>query len=229
MPTRFRTSLATLGLAALASVLTGCGGSPAASPPVAANTAPASPSSPESAPAEAITETPAAPVVLPVHAASSPEEVVLAFLNAMRDGNSGIAGGLLTDQAQAETTKHQWSVQPPGAPSATYQLGTPAYADATQSVVHVPCLWSETDEAGGSTKFEVTWALRKLDAGWRVAGFATEVVPGQPPYFFNFEDIANLKETEAAAEAAMTAAMQQAEGAAATIATEPARDQPLKR
>jgi hypothetical protein len=145
-------------------------------------------------------------VTLSVTAESSPSEVVLAFLNAMRDGNSTIASALLTDLAQAETTKHQWPVQPPGAPSATYQLGQPTFVDAAQTGVHVPCIWTEPDGAGGTIHFEVVWALRKLDLGWRVAGFATEIVPNKPPYFFNFEDIANLKQTQALAEAALAEA-----------------------
>ena len=147
--------------------------------------------------------TPAALTLSPDTPAS---EVVLAFLNAMRDGNSAVASELLTDMARAETAKHQWPVEPPGAPSATYQLGQPSFVDQSQTGVHIPCIWAEPDGAGGTIQFEVVWALRRLDAGWRVAGFAAEIVPGKAPYFFNFEDIANLKETRAMAEAALAEA-----------------------
>src|SRR5687768_15477205 len=51
---------------------------------------------------------PQTPVVLPVDASSSPQDVVLAFLNAMRDGNGGITAALLTNTAQQETIKHNW-------------------------------------------------------------------------------------------------------------------------
>jgi hypothetical protein len=47
--------------------------------------------------------------------------------------------------------------------------------------------------------------LAKQSQGWRVAGFATELVPGRPAYFFNFENITHLKATQAEAEAAMAA------------------------
>ncbi len=194
-------------VAVIAGFVLGCGGE---KPPVATSAAPASSAAPQVAVSETTSADPSGqpslPVALPVNADSQPSDVVLAFLNAMRDGNSAIASELLSDQARAETTKHQWPVQPPGAPSATYQLGQASYVDANQSGVHIPCLWTEPDGAGGTIQFEVIWALRRLDAGWRVAGFATEVVPGRPPYFFNFEDIANLRETQAAAEAALTEA-----------------------
>lgn len=163
---------------------------------VAANSAPA--------PAHSSPPTQRA-VTLPVNASSSPQEVVLAFLNGMRDGNSEVTAALLTERALQETVKHDWPVQPPGAPSATYQLGDPQFSDASQTVVQVPCLWSESDGQGGSVQFEVVWVLAKHPQGWRVAGFATELVPGKPPYFFNFEDITHLKATQAEAEAAMAA------------------------
>jgi hypothetical protein len=88
--------------------------------------------------------------------------------------------------------------------------------DAAQSAVHVPCLWTEPDGVGGTIEFEVVWALRRLQEGWRVAGFATEIVPGKPHFYFNFEDIANLKETQIAAEAALVEATAVAESAANT-------------
>jgi hypothetical protein len=122
----------------------------------------------------------------------------------MRDGNSGTTAALLSRTAQEETIKHNWPVQPPGAPSATYQLGQAQYADQSQSIVQVPCIWTEPDGEGGTVKFEVVWSLRREEPGWRVAGFATEVVPGRPPFFFNFEDIAGLRAAQAEAEAALT-------------------------
>lgn len=215
----------TLRFAALAVVLTwfgGCGGgeTPTASAPSGdAPAATGSSAAPvgESAPATAAAA-PAARVDLPVSAQSPPNEVVLAFLNAMRDGNSGVAGALLTDQAQAETTKHEWPIQPPGAPTATYQLGEPSFANPEATISHVACLWTEPDGSGSQVQFAVTWALRKLDQGWRVAGFATEVVPGKPHYYFDFEDIANLKETQAMAEAALAEASGTTETPAAEAA-----------
>ena len=187
--------------------LVGCGGgtpTPSAQAPV--DSSPGTTSTSQVAASEQATQA-AAPVVLPVDVNSSPQEVVLAFLNGMRDGNSGTTAALLTRTAQEETVKHNWPVQPPGAPSATYQLGQAQYADASQTVVQVPCIWTEPDGESGTVKFEVVWNLRREEPGWRVAGFATEVVPGRPLFYFNFEDIAGLRASQAEAEAALTEAL----------------------
>jgi hypothetical protein len=191
------------GLAILVSAWAGCGGS---SSTTTANSG--SGHAPD--PSAAAQEAPSA-VPLPVNAESQPHEVVLAFLNGMRDGNSGVTGALLTRQAHEETLKHNWPVQPPGAPSATYQLGDASFLDPQQSAVQIPCVWSEPDAAGGNVQFQVVWVLRKQQDGWRVAGFATEIVPGKPPYYFNFEDIAQLKATQQEAENALAEMMQTGE------------------
>jgi len=36
--------------------------------------------------------------------------------------------------------------------------------------------------------YEIVWVLRREKEGWRLAGMATELVPGQEPQFLNFED-----------------------------------------
>ena len=183
-------------IAAAAFFFTGCGGEKS---PIATDTAPVPTTSQQVVAAPSTLVQPSGestPIALSVNPDSTPSEVVLAFLNAMRDGNSSVASELLSDLARAETAKHQWPVQPPGAPSATYQLGQPTFVDQNQTGVHVPCLWTEPDGAAGTIQFEVVWALRRLEQGWRVAGFATEIVPGKAPFFFNFEDISNLKETQ---------------------------------
>lgn len=159
------------------------------------------------------------PVALPVNPNSSPQEVVLAFLNGMRDGNGAVTAGLLTKKALEETVKHDRPVQPLGTPSASYHLGDAQYVDQTRTTAQVPCIWTEADGTDDVIKFEVIWALRRQEDGWRVAGFATEVVPGRPLFFFNFEDIPSLREVEAAADAAM--AEQQANpGNAAGVAAQ---------
>jgi len=151
----------------------------------------------------------------------------MAFLNGMRDGNSGVTGALLTGKAQEETVKHNWPVQPPGAPTATYQLGDPAYLDQQRTGVQVPCIWSEPDGQGNKIQFEVVWLLRRETEGWRVAGFASEIIPGRPAYYFNFEDIANLKAAQADAEAKM-AEMQQAQSGDPAVAEKPSAEKTLR-
>lgn len=207
-----------LGVSVSGIVFAGCGGTAAGTPDGSATAA----SSAAAEPASSAATPPA--VVLPVTAESTPQEVVLAFLNGMRDANSGVTAGLLTDIAQAETVKHDWPVQPPGAPSATYQLGESTFLDQQQTAVQVPCIWSESDGAGGKIEFQVVWVLRRQTQGWRVAGFASEVVPGQPAYFFNFEDIANLKAAQTQAEAALSALANPSSEGNTAVAENPAGD-----
>lgn len=199
----------------------GCGGGSAPSDATASSTPTNAQPTGEATTTSGQPTATAASVALPVRPDSPAGDVVSAFLNAMRDGNSGIAAELLSEQARAETAKHQWPIQPPGAPSATYEIREAVYADASKNVVYVPCLWTEPDGAGGAVQFEVVWSLGKSPQGWRVAGFTTDVVPGKPPYFFNFENIANLKETQATAEAALAELAAQ-ETAASEVANQPA-------
>jgi hypothetical protein len=150
----------------------------------------------------------------------SPDEVVVAFLGGMRSADSNLTAALLTAVAQQETVKHNWPVQPPGAPEATYQLGHVSYLDPNRSLAQVPCVWTEPDGEGGKLQFEVLWVLRQQQDGWRVAGFATEIVPGRPPVFFNFEDIASLKAAQEQAESDL-AEMSGVSGEPAEVAGRP--------
>src|SRR4029453_15166844 len=52
-------------------------------------------------------------------------------------------------------------------------------------------VWTET-YPDGTIKYDVVWVLRRQAEGWRIAGMAIELVPGQPPAFLNFEDAADM-------------------------------------
>jgi hypothetical protein len=118
----------------------------------------------------------------------SPDAVVTTFLEALRDGDESLAESLLTKKAREETAKHDLAVRPPGTPSATFQIGKVHYVTADRKGAHVNSTWSEKDDAGKPTSYEVVWALRSLQEGWRIAGMATQVTDADPPVFLNFED-----------------------------------------
>lgn len=147
-------------------------------------------------------------VPLPVVETSQPDTVVLAFLDAMRDGNKEVAEALLTSIAQRETQAHELTVQPPGAPSARYEIGEVKHV---QGGVHVNSNWSEYDESGEQVFYDIVWVLRQEPVGWRVAGMATAVIPDKPPIYLNFENVPDLLQKWQQADAELAAREEQAE------------------
>jgi hypothetical protein len=169
--------------------IVGCGGG--ASEPAAGRTTPATeqaagtPSgSAETAPVQA------APAVH-VPADSGPDKVVSVFLDALKNGDTSTKASLLTTKALEETTKHEFEVNPQSAPNAQYEVHPPEFLQNNPNGAHVTSVWTETYEDGQIT-YEVVWVLRRESQGWRIAGMAIELIPGQPRSFLNFEDPADM-------------------------------------
>jgi hypothetical protein len=182
--------------------IAGCGKSPVAeneTTPAATNPAVAheshgeakTPADSDSFLEQPIVNAPAAE--LPVTINSSPEEVVTEFLNAMKTGNDGVAAGLLTATAREETAKHSLAVQPPGSPTAKYEISAGQLSEEDPNVAQVGCLWTEKDAEGADHTEEVVWILRKVsEEGWRVFGMATQMPTRKAPVFFDFENPAEM-------------------------------------
>lgn len=190
-----------LVVALLAAGFSGCGKSDSPSP-VAQNNA---------------TQTGVAPVPGPpkqVPADATPDQVVTVFLDAMRAADASTIETLLTSKAREETVRHNMPVEPVAAPHAQFQVAAPQYLPMNPNGAHVQAQWVESDGTDTYTH-SVIWVLRRQAEGWRVAGFAIELIPGQGPQFLNFEDPADMlqKQKEAIAFA---------EAAAASAATEQA-------
>jgi hypothetical protein len=138
----------------------------------------------------------------PTFAATTPDAVVRDFLTALRDGDDATAEALLTKKALEETSKRHLRVQPPGTPSARFQIGNVSYVTSDKRGAHVSSVWSEQDAPGGELTYEIVWALRQQQDGWRIAGMATQVTNDGPPVFLNFEDpddmLAKWREAERA-------------------------------
>ncbi len=116
-----------------------------------------------------------------------PDRIVAAFLEALQQGDSGIAEALLTRRAYEETRKRGLAVQPVGSPEATFKIAIPEYLGAHKNGAHVNTTWTEPYADAGSS-YDIVWALRRQDSGWRVAGMAAQLVPGQKVVYLNFED-----------------------------------------
>ena len=152
---------------------------------------------------------------------ATPDQVVSVFLEAMRAADGVSVETLLTTQAREETKRANMPVEPVAAPHAQFQVAAPQYLPMNPNGAHVQAQWAESD---GMTTYThtVIWVLRRQAEGWRIAGFAIELVPGQGPQFLNFEDPADMLKKQQEAVAAIQAAGQ----AAAQQAAQPAQPSP---
>ncbi len=116
-----------------------------------------------------------------------PDQIVAAFLGALRNGDSGVAEALLTRRAHDETRKRDLTLQELGSPRAKFEVGVPKYLGTTKNGAHVNTAWTE-EKDGAVISYDVIWALRRQDSGWRVAGMGAQLEPGQPLVYLNFED-----------------------------------------
>jgi hypothetical protein len=140
------------------------------------------------------------PIAVPASAA--PDHVVTIFLNALRSGDSPTTESLLTSKARQELARHSLSVDVQSAPNATYQVRPAEVLQADPSGAHVSSVWTERFDDGDET-YEIVWALRRQPEGWRLAGMAMQLLPGQPMQFLNFEDPADMLRKKEEAIAAM--------------------------
>jgi hypothetical protein len=113
-------------------------------------------SAPESGTKSAATESSAAvgepKVVEPSQAGAAPavagnvmppNEVVALFFDSMRRGDEVQTAGLLTTKAREELAKYELVVQPPGSPTATYQVGRVSFLDEEKDSAYVESILNE--------------------------------------------------------------------------------------
>ncbi len=221
-----------VGLICLSLAIVGCGqssGPPTETAAKAANapavaSAAASPGVAKSAPAA---KAPAAVAASPGF--DQPDQAVAAFLKALRDGDNRVAEAMLTPKAREETAKRKLAVQPPGSPSASFEIGKIEYLNADKNGAHVNCVWNERDNKSAPTSYEIVWALRRLPDGWHIAGMATQVAPTEPPVFLNFEDPDDMLEKWRAAEERLARQEEQGQVRQATKPEAPTPGRPATR
>jgi hypothetical protein len=168
----------TIGTALLAAAgLIGCSNKPASLPATAENNGSAS--------TGAVAAQQTQPIAVPANA--TPDHVVTVFLNALRSGDSPTTESLLTTKARQELAKHELSVDVQSAPNAIYEVRPAEVLRDNPNGAHVSSIWTEKFDDGDET-YEIVWALRRQNEGWRLAGMAMQLVPGQDVQFLNFED-----------------------------------------
>jgi hypothetical protein len=191
------------------------------------NPAPGAAASPAQSAAKATAQPSSQALSIPANA--PPEQVVTAFLQALRTGDSATAESLLTGKARVELAKHQVHVDVQSAPSATYLVEQAQYFANQPAVANVNSQWTEKyeDEQGQpkEEKYVIVWGLRQQPEGWRVAGMQMELIPGQPQ-LLDFENPSDMLKKKEEAMAALQAAEAQAAAAAAANAAAQTAQQP---
>ncbi|MBX7167003.1 MAG: nuclear transport factor 2 family protein [Pirellulales bacterium] len=118
--------------------------------------------------------------------AGAPQDAVRKFLQAVKTGDDQTAEALLTPVAREMTKKHELAVAPPGSDTASFEVGEVEMV--ADDGAHVACRWTDVDESGQPHTDNIVWMVRLEEEGWRVAGMAAVLFPGEPPLFLNFED-----------------------------------------
>jgi hypothetical protein len=122
----------------------------------------------------------------PLPKTDDPAAAVAVFLEALRTGDDETATQMLSTIAREKTVALTGNIKPPATDTAKYTVGKVTYVgdDGAQ----VTSTWTDLDEEGQAVTDTAIWVLRKEETGWRVAGVAAEVFPGEPPVLQNFED-----------------------------------------
>ncbi len=118
--------------------------------------------------------------------AGGPAEAVAEFLEAVRTGNDEAAARMLSAAARQKTAASNRKVRPPASDTAKFAIGRVDYVG--HDGARVACTWTDLDQDGQPKTDEAVWVLRHETSGWRVAGVAAQVFPGEPPLLLNFED-----------------------------------------
>ncbi|MEN6459152.1 MAG: hypothetical protein ABFC63_09495 [Thermoguttaceae bacterium] len=131
----------------------------------------------------------AAAAVATTNAASKndgPAEAVAEFLEAVRSGNDEKAARMLSSLAREKTASLNRNVTPPASDTAKFTIGKVEYVGEDNA--KVSSTWTDLDADGQLKTDDAIWVVRHESDGWRVAGVAATVFPGEPPLVLSFED-----------------------------------------
>lgn len=158
----------------------GCGGTQNAGKPSAesARKANAVPSAEKTT--DAITDNTADPVA-----------ATKVFLEAVRTGDDEKVVSMFTQLARQQAGELNRQFAPVGSDTASYRVSDKVEFLAEDGA-RVMSTWTDIGADGKPRSDDIMWMLRKEDGGWRIAGMAAVIFPGEPPLLLDFE---NMKET----------------------------------
>ena len=116
---------------------------------------------------------------------AKPDLAVALFLEAVRVGNDQKAAEMFTPLARQKVAELNIQVAPQGSDTASFSVGEVEYL--AEDGARVAATWTDLDEDGKPRTDEMTWMVRRGSEGWRVAGMATIVFPGEPSLLLDFE------------------------------------------
>ena len=117
---------------------------------------------------------------------TGPAAALHEFLEGVRTGNDEQVSAMLSKIAREKTAALNQNVTPPASDTAKFSVGKVKYVG--EDGAQVESSWTDMDMNGEPKTDDTVWVLRKEDAGWRIAGVAIEVFPGEAPLLLNFED-----------------------------------------
>jgi hypothetical protein len=117
--------------------------------------------------------------------ADGPAAAVAVFLEAIRTGNDETASRMLSKVARQKAAALNRSVTPPASDTAKFTVGK---VDYVEGGARVACTWTDLDADRQPKTDEAFWIVRQEAEGWRIAGVAAQIFPGEPPLMLNFED-----------------------------------------
>lgn len=120
-----------------------------------------------------------------------PIAAVKVFLEAVRTGDDERVIQLFSEEARKQAGKLNRQFAPVGSDTARYEV-FPDVQYLAPDGARVRSTWTDLDSQGKPRTDEITWMLRKESEGWRIAGMATVIFPGEPPLLLDFE---NMEET----------------------------------
>jgi hypothetical protein len=118
--------------------------------------------------------------------ADGPAAAVAEFLEAIRTGNDEVATKMLSKVARQKTAALNKSVTPPASDTAKFTVGKVDMIG--DDGARVACTWTDLDPDRQPKTDEAFWIVRHEPEGWRIAGVAAQIFPGEKPVLLNFEN-----------------------------------------
>ncbi|MGQ9605956.1 MAG: hypothetical protein ACUVTW_07115 [Thermogutta sp.] len=113
------------------------------------------------------------------------------FLEAVRTGDDEKVVAMFTQLARQQAGELNRQFAPVGSDTARYEVSDKVEYLAEDGA-RVMSTWTDLGADGKPRSDEIMWMLRKEPNGWRIAGMAAVIFPGEPPLLLDFE---NMKET----------------------------------
>lgn len=118
--------------------------------------------------------------------APGPADTVFQFLEAVRTGDDEKAAQMFTPLARERVAALNIQIAPQGSDTARFEVRDVALMPGQRA--SVAAIWTDLGSDGMPRTDDMTWMVRQVAEGWRVAGMATMVFEGEPPLLLDFEN-----------------------------------------